>query len=372
MGKWEWYPDSYADKNWLDNVSFDKGTDLYGRIMALTGALTSEKEIEKGKKKNGTPDMEKTKEYARRNYRELLLDSEYNTFLEERLKSFPHLLSPPPLPEETLSHLPFCSFFLSFEFTLKKPYISRDDEPYYIIDNPVRKDKVFKIPMVSPSQWKGTLHAAMARDISSKASDADFINRRIQSIKLFGYENTTISDFLNKERPETKNEFERQLKWKVNIDANGNFLNAGRLRFSPSYFNKISIEIINPHDRVKKAGTNPIYLECVPKNSHALFQLLYVPFDLIGEPRDLIITPVLRDLGAVAKMIQDVFIIYGFGAKITSGFGVAKNELTNGSASIKGYHQNGHKNIPIKFSSFSEMKNRFDEFIETDGRDLYE
>lgn len=53
--------------------------------------------------------------------------------------------------------LPAHSAFLQFQFSLASPYISRDDEIFHINDNPVRKDKVFKVPMVAGTSWKGNL-----------------------------------------------------------------------------------------------------------------------------------------------------------------------------------------------------------------------
>jgi CRISPR-associated protein Cmr2 len=61
----------------------------------------------------------------------------------------------PAVPDVTL--LPAYAAFLQFQFTLASPYISRDDEIFHINDNPVRKDKVFKVPMVASTAWKGNL-----------------------------------------------------------------------------------------------------------------------------------------------------------------------------------------------------------------------
>jgi len=57
--------------------------------------------------------------------------------------------------------LPQFSWFLQFTFTLAKPYISKDDNPFYIIDNPIVRDKVFRLPMVRSTSWKGNLYSAL-------------------------------------------------------------------------------------------------------------------------------------------------------------------------------------------------------------------
>ncbi|RZN14591.1 MAG: hypothetical protein EF812_05025, partial [Methanosarcinales archaeon] len=53
-------------------------------------------------------------------------------------------------PKIDFSYLPEYSFTLQFTFTLEKPYISRDEQEFHIIDNPIRKDRVFGLPYVAP------------------------------------------------------------------------------------------------------------------------------------------------------------------------------------------------------------------------------
>jgi CRISPR-associated protein Cmr2 len=120
-------------------------------------------------------------------------------------------------PKTDISLLPPYSFFLRFTFTLATPYLSKDDEEFYIIDNSVRKDKVFKVPMVSGSTWKGNM----------RWTAKQIINDSYKIEKLFG-----------NDKDEKKN-FRR-----------------GRLNFYPTFFDKIGLEVINPHDR--KTGVNPI------------------------------------------------------------------------------------------------------------------
>ena len=64
-------------------------------------------------------------------------------------------------PKIEFTSLPPYSFLLQFKFALYKPYISRDEQDFYIIDNPIRKDKVFGLPYIAPSSWKGSLRAAI-------------------------------------------------------------------------------------------------------------------------------------------------------------------------------------------------------------------
>src|SRR5207248_3303015 len=53
---------------------------------------------------------------------------------------------------------------------------------------------------------------------------------------------------------------------------------AGSLYFFPTFFTRKGMEIINPQDREKRAGSLPIPFESVPAGSTGTFTLLYVPF----------------------------------------------------------------------------------------------
>ncbi len=192
-------------------------------------------------------------------------------------------------PEPDLNLLPSGSWFLQFKFTLAKPYISHDDEPYYLIDNPVTKDMVFGLPLVRPSSWKGNLRSVL-RLCKGWNDDAP------EMIRLFGNPKRAESDF-----------------------------NAGRLEFYPSFFYRIGLEIINPHDRARRVGKNPILLECVPAGAQGTFSLLYVPFDLIGQADA--VQQAQEDLQRVAEAVREMMLTYGFSAKRSSGYGTAKDEI---------------------------------------------
>jgi len=100
--------------------------------------------------------------------------------------------------------------------------------------------------------------------------------------------------------------------------------------FYPTFFNLIDVEVINPHSRKTRAGTHPIYLECVPQNAQGTFSLLYVTFDLIGADETEIRKQALSDLELVAEGLKEMFLTYGFSAKRTSGYGVAEDKIIKG------------------------------------------
>lgn len=199
---------------------------------------------------------------------------------------------------DSMGILPPFSFFLKFTFKLKKPYLSKDEEVYYLLENPVRKEKIFKTPMIASTSWKGALRYAFWQ---MEFLDNDDIIKR-----LFGNPRGCV-----------KHEE----------------LQAGRLHFYPSFFkNKQGFDIINPHDREKGTTTErgPNLLEAVMKDSQAVFALAYIP---LFTSRN-IYSEVTEDLKALAEGIQAMMTVYGFGAKTSSGFGVAKNDVSHGKLSL--------------------------------------
>lgn len=202
-------------------------------------------------------------------------------------------------PKIDLALLPAYSFVIQLTFTLAQSYLSRDEQDFYIIDNPVRKDKIFGLPYVAPTSWKGSLRAAFWQ--LGKQESNPIIRQ------LFGNEKGT-------EDPE-------------------NF-RAGYLYFYPTFFTVKGLEIINPQDRESGAGSLPILFESVPEGTRGVFTLLYVPFDLIGKDEQETRKQVAEDLQLVAIGLQAMFRTYGFGAKTSSGFGLARED-TRGTLALQ-------------------------------------
>ncbi|NJK67865.1 MAG: hypothetical protein HC789_12795 [Microcoleus sp. CSU_2_2] len=185
-----------------------------------------------------------------------------------------------PDSSDALDRLPQFSFMLRVPFKLQKPYLSKDDRTFHLLDNPVRKDKVFQTLMVASTSWKGALRATFWQLVDREDNE--------QIIRLFG---------------------------NAREDEKGQ---AGRLYFYPTFFDKIGLEVINPHDRKTGTGKNPILIESVPIGATGDFVLLYVPFGKIDESQ------VAQDLELVAKGVEAMLVVYGFGAKTSSGFGIAE------------------------------------------------
>jgi len=283
---------------------------------------------------------------------------EYQRHLEEI--EFPDMTEYVP-SRRLLKTIPSCSFFLQFRFALATPYISRDDEEFYIIDNPVRKDKVFKVPMVSGSSWKGNMRwTAMRIFLDSCFNEGvnqnnikEYIKCRANMVRIFGYEKDAIEAYLDSLFTEAVNDDNESIK---RYTKNGRFDKEtfrkfleergylkpgvegrrGRLTFYPTFFDKISLEVINPHKRTTKAGTQPIYIESVPVDASGTFSLLYIPFDIMGKPEDVVAKEVVKDLSLIVAALKEMMLTYGFSAKKSSGFGIVKEDI-KGTFEMKGF-----------------------------------
>lgn len=275
-------------------------------------------------------------------YRSALHPSAYE--IPEELKELMGALSLSK-PAFNLKHLPKGSFAIQFEFKLKKPYISKDDEPLYIIDNPVRKERVFKVPMVSASSWKGALRSAV-RVIREHDSWEDERSDALMA-RLFG---------------NIKGEQEHR-----NIRA-------GRLYFYPTFFDKIGLEVINPHERKTGVGTQPIYIETVPAGATGTFSLLYVPLDC-SDDSDKVIEEAKEDAPIVAEGIKKMLTELGFGAKTSSGFGVA--DIVSSKKKNNCVYTHFEKTLPEHLKRGSEKSKEYEEpdeahlkYMDKDGTPL--
>jgi CRISPR-associated protein Cmr2 len=279
------------------------------------------------------------KELVRLHYQELVCKKAHlNKEISQRVEDIKEIgiINTPP----NLEKYPTGSFFVFFKFILEKPFISRDDIPFYIIENPVRKDKVFKVPVVSAAAWKGNLRWIIQK-IFLQDCHEDFAEERFRHSLLFGTEKgmeeeglKSWAKFLKDLNPEADNVYRHKLveHFYPNLPLDKKpephlIKIKGRLNFYPTFFNQIDLTVINPHDRKTKTGKNPILIECVPAGTEGVFSLLYVPFDLIGKDENRIKMETKLDLERVLQGIKAMFLTYGFSAKKNSGFGVAKDEI---------------------------------------------
>lgn len=361
----------------------DPALDELTRVELLTTLLPFDQPVNAENKKS-------LKEIARERYRAMLLGKPeqpptMTTYLGKARQQM-QALGLDAAPTAALAGLPAGTVALEFTFTLDRPYISRDDDALYIIDNPVRKDKVFGAPYAAASSWKGSLRRAVARltldamhDILQGRQAADFDGLeeslwplRLRDWRLFGNENEATANFINwqlveyllpppavdesadEEIDEAKIDEVRaeyaaraaalyaeiQRAFIAHLVARGYRSDdvegrRGRLVFFPTYFDRLGLEIINPHERERKVG-KPVYFECVPAGAQGRFTILYAPFDApgsaaAGEQRASWHAECTEDLTLLAQGLRALLYTYGFGAKTSSGYGTAAGAVQDGS-----------------------------------------
>jgi len=190
---------------------------------------------------------------------------------------------------------------IEINFTLQTPWYSKDDRPFHVLDNPVRKDRVFGAPFMSASSWKGLLRWAcrMQHGLLQHFNSHD--------MKMDGWEDPSwIIHLFGNEKGESEN------------------FKSGALAFYPTWFNKIGFEVINPHSRVKRAGTQPIYYEVVPAGTKGHLRLLYAPTPGAAKRDGVEPVDVLCKLVDAINMLLPT---YGISAKRTAGWGTARMEV---------------------------------------------
>ena len=195
------------------------------------------------------------------------------------------------------------SFGIHYQFKLTQPFYSKDDDDLYIIQNPILKEKVFKVPMMRGSSWKGVIANAGKKIIQDKfeKNDSGWRTDYESYIRIFG----TVSE---SEKDTLITIWENSLGSKPPTHK-------GHAIFYPTYFNQLSLEIINPHDRKTKAGTNPIHYEVVPTGTEGIIQIVYIPFGLIQKTDEFIKKAAEQDEAFLRNMVERAITEEGFGAK---------------------------------------------------------
>jgi CRISPR-associated protein Cmr2 len=233
---------------------------------------------------------------ARRCYMERAVQRPLELPQDLRLDSWP--------PE--LSHESWLA--IEVEFELLTPWYSKGDRLFHVLDNPVRKDRVFGVPFMAPASWKGMLRWACRMQ--------EGLREHLEQDRRF--EDWCDPDWILHLFGNEKGE-ERKF-------------HQGALVFYPTWFDKIGFEVINPHDRRRRAGTQPIHYEVVPgrrpkkndKNTYeeggkGTLRLLYAPWPGMKG------TMQLADwLPRLLQAIEDLLTQYGISAKRTVGWGTAE------------------------------------------------
>ena len=242
-------------------------------------------------------------------YHDLIHRQVYDELIRCELERLTRLGLIPTFAPHWMTRLPLGSFALQFTFVLEKPWFSKDDAAFYPLDNPVRKEKLFKVPVMSSASWKGLLRWAvrMEKGLLSyleKDPNLEEWEDDAQTLRLFGTQKG---------------------------ESDPTRFRAGRVVIYPTFFNRIDLEVINPHSRETRAGKKPILFEVVPVGANGTFSLLYVPFDRIGQHVGGTRREMAGDLHLVGRALFSLMCLYGFSAKRTAGWGVAADQLAQGT-----------------------------------------
>ncbi|RLG20787.1 CRISPR-associated protein [Candidatus Micrarchaeota archaeon] len=280
----------------------------------------------------------------------------YNDYLRCKLSELSFLGINSPID---LSSLPKGSWVLEFPITLAKPFMSKDDIPFSIIENPVRKDRVFGVPFISAMAWKGNLRWVMMKILLEPNADEpdEFAQIRFLHTLLFGTEKgwgetKSWTDYLDNLCPGAKEQYRNLIKEKFGKENAKDVHTHGMLHFYPTFWNKIDMIVINPHDRKTKTGKNPIYFEVVPAGVKGVFRLVYVPFYWFGLPEGELKKKVIKDLKDIISGLKEMMLTYGFSAKKSSGFGVIEDgwDKEKSRLEIRGFYD------VQRFGNFDELK----------------
>jgi len=195
---------------------------------------------------------------------------------------------------DDLKNLPQDSVLIKISFTLKKPYTSKDEGEFHIIDgkifeNPIFRDKLTGLPMVRPSTWKGHLRYAAGK------VELDEVKKKKLITRLFGSKT---------------------------VEGDDEETSKGRLYFYPTFFEEeAEKDVITPLKRDTRTPTKkgPIPLEVIKPGKNGDFYLLYLPYP---KGKDFKEDEIKEDLEFLAETLKLMFYAYGFSAKKTSGFGI--------------------------------------------------
>ncbi len=219
------------------------------------------------------------------------------------------------------------TFAIKTQFKLTASYYSSEDDDFYIISNPCIKEHVFKVPMIRGSSWKGALLNG-AREIIKEDNNNQIKNLK-SYFRIFGVGDDSFRNIVDKVDDNDFKLFFMTSGLAIDINSNVKKIfeqykkskaQKGRAIFYPTYFDKLSLELINPHNRKTKAGTNPIYYEVVPKGSEGDLQIVYIPFDGVTKSNNKIEKEAKQDLEFLQECIKRV-AQNGIGAKTKLGWG---------------------------------------------------
>ncbi len=293
---------------------------------------------------------------------EISKDKFYSIGNKEKIQNMSGIFSSVEKADEYVKNLTPYSFIIWAKFELKQPYFSRDDDEFYIISNSILKEKAFKIPMIRGSGWKGSLARSfkeLMNDSFGEIGGSNILNLIDSYFRIFGDGSEyvkNLEDYLskklenkNRNLDELKDTLFKLLLFELGIQLSSERIKKikeardeeevfkifrkeyyskieemktrkGRAIFYPTYFDKLSLEVINPHSRKTRAGTKPIHYEVVPEGTEGILQIVYIPFDGVLRKDNIIEGETKKDLENLLLALEKLSEV-GIGAKTKLGWG---------------------------------------------------
>lgn len=230
-------------------------------------------------------------------------------------------------PKPDVALLPAGSAAVSLRFKLLSPLLTRDDDPFYLFDNPVRKDRSFRVPFLSAASIKGLAADAFQRgfpgtvpwvELGAKDQDRTIRYRRDQASarRLFGIASDEPDTFASE---------------------------AGRVHFSPVWFSHVQFLVMNPtREDGSGIGTQPIQFEAIApvddkgRVLHAQVDFFY--FNPAGTPESNL-AYARTDLACLVGAMASWWPALGLGAKRLAGYGAIEPLSAR-------CHANGYPDMP--------------------------
>lgn len=210
----------------------------------------------------------------------------------------------------SITALPAGSAVWSLTLELLTPLLTADDDPFYLFDNPLRKDHVFGVPYLSAAALKGLSADAYQRAFPG---NCDWAAR--------GGDDPTRTRAFRQE-----DQYAARLFGVATDDEQADSLR-GRMHFSPLWLEWVQYLVMNPMDKAKGIGTLPIHFEAAAPldDKHKPVKLtlhgFYAnPLGAAHSDHDSVRADMARFLAALATW----WPVMGLGAKRLAGYGAIR------------------------------------------------
>ncbi|MDQ5908102.1 MAG: hypothetical protein QG599_193 [Pseudomonadota bacterium] len=208
--------------------------------------------------------------------------------------------------EQALAAFPRYSARLLLTFRLLTPLLTKDDDPFYLFDNPARKDHLLGLPYLSAATLKGLSTDAYQRAFPHATPWTDLGKDDPDRTCLFRHADPHAKRLFGIADDGAKIESEQ-----------------GRLRFSPVWFTSLQLLVMNPGDPARAMGTLPIQFEAVAPDQIGVLEVVY--FNPRGV-KDSDEATVRADLARWLASVATWWPALGLGAKRLAGYGAIRPE----------------------------------------------